>query len=380
MGASRKTRAIFRAIYAAAEGVVRANGLHGKKHYNKVFKIRRGLIQGDIISPIFFILAMEYIFRTHDAGAKGYDIGKHLRVGTLGYADDVTLISAAPEKMSKRVTQVSVGSRTDGDMHISIKKTKNMHVARNAKLPLPTIAEMKCTEASYTHECCFCGRRFKTKSGMKRHMAACNRQHGLTDKEFEVDDINAVFGTPECRWFRVQWAGYKNQDTWEPERSLRRQGCEEAIWDFWTKDTHSPHEGFIADPDGVWRCYQCGKGYQHERTLKSHITRTHTKRQWRGSTLDKDTRMMQQKQLQQKKAKVNCEGEELENVWTFKSLGSQLRADGDHMHDVRVRMAIAERTAGTLRHVWSARAVSLQLKLRIYKSDVCSWLTYGSEA
>ena len=211
-------------------------------------------------------------------------------------------------------------------------------------------------------------------------MVACNRQHGLTDKEFEVDDINAVFGTPECRWFRVQWAGYKNQDTWEPERSLRRQGCEEAIRDFWTKDTHSPHEGFIADPDGVWRCYQCGKGYQHERTLKSHITRTHTKRQWRGSTLDKDTRMMQQKQLQQKKAKVNCEGEELENVWTFKSLGSQLRADGDHMHDVRVRMAIAERTAGTLRHVWSARAVPLQLKLRIYKSGVCSRLTYGSEA
>ena len=47
-------------------------------------------------------------------------------------------------------------------------------------------AEMKCTEVSYTHECCFCGRRFITKSGMKRHMAAYHRQHGLTDKEFEV--------------------------------------------------------------------------------------------------------------------------------------------------------------------------------------------------
>ena len=62
-GASRKTRAMFRAIYAAANGVARVRGLNGKTIYSKSFEVRRGVIQGDIISPIFFFLAMEQIFR-----------------------------------------------------------------------------------------------------------------------------------------------------------------------------------------------------------------------------------------------------------------------------------------------------------------------------
>ena len=87
-GASRKTRAIFRAIYAAAEGIARVRGLHGDKVYSTSFKVRRGVIQGDIISPIFFILAMEQLFRTHDHSPIGIKLGNYLQVGVLGYADE----------------------------------------------------------------------------------------------------------------------------------------------------------------------------------------------------------------------------------------------------------------------------------------------------
>ena len=54
-GASRKTRAMFRAIYKATEGMTRVRGLNGQHIYSETFKVRRGVIQGDIISPIFFI-------------------------------------------------------------------------------------------------------------------------------------------------------------------------------------------------------------------------------------------------------------------------------------------------------------------------------------
>ena len=129
----------------------------------------------------------------------------------------------------------------------------------------------------------------------------------------------------------MQWDEYEGQDTWEPERPLRRQGCESSIRDFWMRSKHSPTEDFIADPDGVWRCFQCEKGYKSETTLKKHITRTHTRRQWRCTTVDRDTRTLKQKALQQEKAKVSCEDRQLKNVWTFKYLGSQQREDGGHI-------------------------------------------------
>ena len=74
-GASRKTRAMFRAIYAAAEGTARVRGLNGDQVYSASFKVRRGVIQGDIISSIFFILAMEQIFRAHNASPAGVKVG-----------------------------------------------------------------------------------------------------------------------------------------------------------------------------------------------------------------------------------------------------------------------------------------------------------------
>ena len=36
--------------------------------------------------------------------------------------------------------------------------------------------------------------------------------------------------------------------------------------------------------------------------------------------------------------------------------------------------------AGSLRHVWATKALSLDLKIRIYTSACCSILVYGSEA
>ena len=70
---------------------------------------------------------------------------------------------------------------------------------------------------------------------------------------------------------------------------------------------------------------------------------------------------------------------QLHNVWTFTYLGSRFRADGDQFTDVKARISIAMATAGKLRNVWAARSTPLNLKMRVYKTGVCSKLIYGSE-
>ena len=182
------------------------------------------------------------------------------------------------------------------------------------------------------------------------------------------------------RWYRVKWEDHPGKDKWEPERSLIRQGCECAIKDFWKNSNLNPSEDFIADPDDVWRCYCCGKGFTAASGLKRHITCTHPKRNWHGSKADKITRADKRKAAQEAKPHVKLGNDDIENVWIFNYLGSRFRADGSHLADIRARIAAAAVTAGKMRNVWASKTTPLRLKLRIYKVGVCSKLTYGCEA
>ena len=113
--------------------------------------------------------------------------------------------------------------------------------------------------------------------------------------------------------------------------------------------------------------------------MDAHITRTHSKRVWHGTTADKDTRNEMRKKAQENLEHVVCEGEEIENVWVFKYLGSIFRADGSQIPDILARIAMATTTAGKMRQIWASKSIPFALKLRIYKTGVCSRLVYGSE-
>ena len=64
--ADPKTRAIFRAIYGSATAKTRVKGVDGKKVFSEKFPVRRGVIQGDITSPMYFIIALEAILRIYE--------------------------------------------------------------------------------------------------------------------------------------------------------------------------------------------------------------------------------------------------------------------------------------------------------------------------
>ena len=118
----------FRAIYSAANARTAVGDINGKTILSNTFPIRRGVVQGDITSPIYFILALELILELHDSRPdKGVDFGR-VKVHTLGYADDAALLDYEVSTATERVTAIAQGSTEDADMQISVAKTKVMHV------------------------------------------------------------------------------------------------------------------------------------------------------------------------------------------------------------------------------------------------------------
>ena len=116
-GASRKTRAMFNAIYASATGTARVNGLDGQKIFSTTFEVRRGVIQGDITSPIIFILELDQLFKERFIYGEGQAVGNILTLRVFGYVDDAAMIEPLVEMMTKRLTAVADGSIEDAVMH-----------------------------------------------------------------------------------------------------------------------------------------------------------------------------------------------------------------------------------------------------------------------
>ena len=114
--ASRKCRAIFRAIYDTAKGIVRVNGILKNKIYSEAFNIGRGVVQGDIVSPLLFILALDQIIKNYDTAGVGVKCNDELTYRVLGYADDAALAETRIKEMSERLTSVGNESKTRADM------------------------------------------------------------------------------------------------------------------------------------------------------------------------------------------------------------------------------------------------------------------------
>ena len=67
----------------------------------------RGVIQGDIISPVLFILTLDALVQQYDTvRGKGFKCGHILLLDVLSYVDDVTLFSDTVNDMTKRLTKL----------------------------------------------------------------------------------------------------------------------------------------------------------------------------------------------------------------------------------------------------------------------------------
>ena len=376
-GASVKTRRMFRAIYGAANAVTKVNDTDGSVSYSDSFPIRRGVLQGDITSPVYFILALEALLRKHDSNPrKGVPFGG-TTVHTLGYADDAALLDVSPEVATERVTAIAAGSKTDADMEISVSKTKVMHIRRQEECSPVTDLEAKA-QAKFVCPHIDCNYVFNNKHGLKVHASKCKKKD-----HFTADKILEVFGATgsASRRFKVWWAGYgADEDTWEPFSNL---------------PPHMIKEFLLSNNlyDHAWpgaRCPLCDKPCKNSRGVKSHMRHCYfnntgadqKKQQFSCSKAEAAARTAKRKNAQKSRPKVRCEGNDLDNVFLFKYLDSIYAVDDSHEHDVSFPQNSDhnEKMWRTPQRVFDSPDISTEMKITIYKSAVVSLLTYGCEA
>ena len=301
----------------------------------------------------------------------GVTIERH----TLGYADDAALLDESTEVATQRVTAIAAGSKADADMAISVSKTKAMHVRRQEKCSPVTDAEARA-QAKFKCPHIGCNYVFNNQHGLKVHAGKCARKNLYTaDKILEV---SGATGSP-LRRFKVRWAGYgADEDTWEPFANL---------------PPHMIKEFLVANDmyDYAWsgaRCPLCDKPCKNLRGVKIHMRHCYfhnieggqQKQSFSHRKAEAAARTAKTKHTQNSRPKIRCEGEELDNVYLFKYLGSIFAADGSHEHDVNRRILLAMKRCGALRNIFGSTDIPTHLKINIYKSAVMSLLTYGCEA
>ena len=95
-------------------------------------KIKRGVRQGCVLSPVLFNLYTEHIFRNIE-GIPGLIVGGNI-INNLRYADDTVLLAESATDLQNLVTIVKEKSEEVG-LKMNIKKTKTMVISKRNTIP-----------------------------------------------------------------------------------------------------------------------------------------------------------------------------------------------------------------------------------------------------
>ena len=229
---STKIRTLIRSIYTHAHGKVRQQNADGSHEFSAAFDINRGVIQGDIFSPVVFIAGLAGIMDmalTPDHRAKLVRDGS-LTVGDECYADDTALFAELSKEESEgktdaeirdELTKVATTKATRfatqaydiAALEVKPSKTNGMIIEHHAKCSI-TEADILEAAKSWKHRCPDCNRGFHTKSSMYTHQnLQC--QMPATEKHWTVDKVVDTCTCLNGQHFQVRWAGTDDEgDTW----------------------------------------------------------------------------------------------------------------------------------------------------------------------
>ena len=152
---------MIQCIYRVAKGFVRISKADGTFEYSDIFDISRGVLQGDIFSPVAFIVGLWRIFKLYDGPNAGVALGSEpcaVHVSDLAYADDAGLVDGDARRSSDRQSSIASGSAGDAAMSVSLDRTEAVYIHRRDAVSVAT--ETEIVEMKFGHRCSGCMRAF----------------------------------------------------------------------------------------------------------------------------------------------------------------------------------------------------------------------------
>ena len=294
------------------------------------FEVDRGVLEGDILSPLLFILGLEVAFRDAGDDACAPMLGD-IPVPQLAFADDAIMLSIGVlQEVQDRFDNVRVRLAQSG-LFFSKKKGKCALLyggsAQEVRKPNPEdIVKLKPKYA-----CSYCGdRRFLNRADKIQHETTCDLGRDILHPDrFEVDAILDVRGPPSRRFYLVEWAPGQlgALQTWEPHRNLG-EFCKGSILR-WFDDHPQWHYLDNVEVEGEIRCARCNKrDFDSEQQLKRHQKQAHTPPAIAGTLAYKKAQTAIQQEAHDGLPKLNIDDHECSNLWRFKWLGTIIQGDG----------------------------------------------------
>ena len=123
-----------------------------------------------------------------------------------------------------------------------------------------------------------------------------------------------------------------SRNTWEPRSNLYPKSIKD----------YEPESGSYLH---AWphRCDICDLPCELQRDIRIHKVRSHKPKppqSFKYTLTDSDVRHTKLKKQQETRPHVYCEDKNLDNVFSFKYLGSLFSPDGDQLNDIRVKITI----------------------------------------
>ena len=134
-GVPTKYCRLVKAIYVSTSVRVKLIQQGGQKSYSRNIPINRGVITGDIPSPICFLVALDKLLKDHGGLDTGIRLTDNILFSELEFADDAALPNETTIVATQRLTHFQSRADEEAGMLISIPKTKCQHI-----MPTPTVS------------------------------------------------------------------------------------------------------------------------------------------------------------------------------------------------------------------------------------------------